>query len=162
MNTKKYYSCSFFGHSEIEISDKLILSIEQKIESLILERQINVFYFGGFGKFDDLCYKIVSKLKNKYPKMVRVFCLTEEKHLNKLPKHLIGKEYENFEYFSLDYNYWYYKIYYRNKKIIENSDYIIFYVEKTINSGAFKALKFAKQIKKEYFNFATIKNCNDD
>ena len=38
--------------------------------------------------------------------------------------------------------------------MIKKSDFIMFYVEKTENSGAFKAMQFARKIKKNYINIA--------
>ena len=44
------------------------------------------------------------------------------------------------------------RIYYRNCAMIDKSDIVIFYAEDRENSGDYKALKYAKQKKKLYFN----------
>ena len=155
MNVSLGKSCSFFGHRKIVIDDNLINFLHQHIEWLIING-FDTFYFGGFGEFDDLCYIIVSKLKKEYSHIKRIFCLSDRKHLNpkKRPSYLNAEEYEDFLYFELDFDYWYQRIYFRNCEIIKNSDYIIFFVTNTENSGANKALDFAKKIKKNYINTA--------
>ncbi|MBR2449570.1 MAG: hypothetical protein IKB30_05585 [Clostridia bacterium] len=144
--------CSFFGHRKIEDNfskDKLFSVIEDTIK-----RGYDTFLFGGFGEFDDLCFEIVNRLKGKYEHIKTVYCLENERFLSadKRPKYLTQKGYDEFVYFELDFNYWYTKIYYRNCEMIKNSDFIIFYALKKENSGAYKALKYAHKLKKEYLN----------
>ena len=146
-------TCTFFGHYKIEITDDLKHLLHTKIESLILDG-FSTFLFGGLSEFDDLCYKIVSLLKTKYSHIERVFCFYNEKDLAKPPKWTKDLEYDRFTYFPLSFNWWYKRIYFRNCEMILNSDYVIFYVSHEENSGAYKALKFAKQNKKEYSNVA--------
>ena len=65
-------SCSFFGHRKIEVNDTFVSNLKNLIEKLILEG-ITEFIFGSNSEFDDLCYQLVSKLKEKYPHIVRIF-----------------------------------------------------------------------------------------
>lgn len=158
VNTSLIKSCSFFGHSKIELSEELKIDLEKLIKRLVLEEKVRFFYFGGFGEFDDLCYEIVSKLKEKYNDIKRVFVLHDIRHkrADKRPKWISEQRYEDIIYFELKFNYWYTKIYYRNCAIIENSDYVVFYVNNFLNSGAGKAFSYAKKIKKAIFNIASI------
>ena len=128
------------------------------IEDLI-KKGFTVFLFGGFGEFDELCHKAVSRMKEKYPMIKRVYCLIEEKHLiaHKRPKYLRAEDYEEFTYFSPSFDYWYKRIYYRNCEMIEKSDYVIFYAENRKDSGAYKALKYATKCKKECINIFDLK-----
>ncbi|MBQ7348758.1 MAG: hypothetical protein IJW47_02060, partial [Clostridia bacterium] len=114
----------------------------------------DTFLFGGFGDFDAICHKTVTQLKNKHPYIKRVYCLTDQRFLNKnkRPKYLKDEDYEDFIYLPLDFDFWYTRIYYRNCEMIKKSNYVIFYVEERKNSGAFKALKFAIRNKTEYIN----------
>ena len=50
---------------------------------MIKSKGCHIFYFGEFGDFDDICYKIVSELKIIYPKIERVYVATDEKALRK-------------------------------------------------------------------------------
>lgn len=156
----KYKICSFFGHSEISITDDLKMRVRNKIENMIVKDNYGIFYFGGFSMFDELCYKIVSELKNKYPHLKRVFCLADPRHINvlKRPKWLREEEYEEYIYIDLKFDWYYTRIYYRNVEMINESDFVIFYFTNTKNSGAYKAYKYAIKKKKHCLNIAQEKN----
>jgi len=156
VNTSLTSTLSFFGHSELEITDKLKEDLKNLIIKLITQENFGVFLFGGFGKFDELAWEIVTDVKKEYPYIRRVFVLTEEKHLNRLkrPKYLLDEEFEEFVFFPLQYNGFNKRIYYRNVEMIKNSDKIIFYVKNTENSGANKTMNYAKKLKKNFINLA--------
>ena len=65
-------SCCFIGHRKIDITEKIIVKIESIIENLI-ENGVTTFYFGSKSQFNDLCLKIVTKLKGKYSNLYRVY-----------------------------------------------------------------------------------------
>lgn len=154
-----YKICSFFGHREIEITEDLVLKLTVFIEKLIVNKNFGIFYFGGFGMFDDLCYKIVSQLKQKYPYVKRIFCLSDPRHqrVSKRPNWLKNEEYEEYVYLELKYDYWYTRIYFRNCEMINRSDFVIFYAKENEDSGAYKALQHAIKNKKDFINFFNIK-----
>ena len=154
--------CSFFGHRQIMNTEWLRKRVTFLVERLIVEQGYAIFLFGGFGEFDELCYNIVSHLKEKYPKLQRIYCVHDEKYLleRKHPVYLRTTDYEEFIYLPLSFDYWYTRIYYRNCEMIERSDYIIFYTENRKNSGANKALEYAKRHKKEYANLFYERNDN--
>ena len=60
--------CSFFGHRDTEITNELYAMTAAEILRSV-ERGCRVFYFGGYGTFDDLCYTIVSKIKAERPEL---------------------------------------------------------------------------------------------
>lgn len=68
-----YKSCSVFGHKEIKINDELVDKLRNIFEKLILQENVRYFYFGGLGEFDELCHKIVTELKVKYPTLLVFF-----------------------------------------------------------------------------------------
>ena len=146
-------TCSVFGHSEIEITKELEGKLIATFEDLI-KQGCKYFYFGGFSEFDDLCHKVISKLKITYPHIQRIFCLSDPRHqrISKRPKWLKDEDYEEFIYLDLDFDWWYQRIYYRNCAMIDRSDIVVFYVEERENSGAYKAYKYAKQKKKTIIN----------
>lgn len=146
--------CSVFGHSKIEEDvDHLKSKLNEVFINLIEEKGVGIFFFGGFGDFDHLCWEVVTELIKKYPFVKRVYCLEDVRYLRprKRPKYLKDEDYEDFIYLDLDYNYWYTRIYYRNCEMIKQSDYVVFYIRNTENSGAYKAYKFARREKKEIF-----------
>ena len=154
MNTSlKYKSCSVFGHSNIEITKNLETKLFKTFDNLI-NQGYGFFYFGGFGMFDELCHKIISELKLKYNHIKRIFCLSDPRHLreNKRPKWLQTKDYEEFVYLDLDFDWWYQRIYFRNCAMIDRSDIVVFYVQQKENSGAYKTFKYAKHKKKLFLN----------
>lgn len=152
MNEEK--SCSFFGHRKINILSELLEKLKATVKELIEDGGVSVFYFGGFGEFDDLCWRVVTELKEKYCYIKRVFCLSDRRYLreSKRPRWLKDEDYEEFIYIELSFDWWYQRIYYRNVEIINRSDYIIFYAEEREESGAYKALKYANKCKKSIIN----------
>ncbi len=147
-------TCTFFGHKEIEITKELEVKLKKIIQDLILNKNYVYFYFGGFGMFDDLCHKVVSKLKIKHPYIKRIYCVSDERYLrvNKRPGCLKDEDYEEFVYLPLNFDYWYQRIYFRNIEMINQSDFIVFYVKNTLKSGAYKAFQYALKKKKDLIN----------
>ena len=146
--------CSFFGHAEIEITCELIKRLREKVLELI-EKGFSVFYFGGFGKFDDFCYEIVSDIKVEKPELniQRVYCVPQENLLSKINKYKKSwGEFEDYIFLTPTFYGWYKSIYFRNCAMIDASDFIIFYAEKRENSGAYKAYRYALSKKKELVN----------
>lgn len=72
----------FFGHRKIDVTDKLKTTLYKEIEKLIVNDEITTFLFGSKSQFDDLCYKIVSDLKNKYPNIQRVYVRAESEYID--------------------------------------------------------------------------------
>lgn len=145
-------SCAIFGHRDIEITDKLITDIKNCFIDLITNYNVWIFYFGGFGMFDDLCWQILTELKHStFPDLKRIYVCENQTFVDrphKRPKWVNSDNYEEIVYFALDFEYWYTSIYYRNIAIIDHSDFNIFYIRNTQNSGAYKAYKYAKKRKK--------------
>lgn len=153
-----YKTLAFFGHRKIVVTDTLIIKLRNLIERFIVSENFGYFYFGGFGDFDQLCYNIVSELKAKYPHIQRIYVYEDENFLRKKPKYLLHEEYEYFVYYEPKVKYWYYRILFRNFEIIDRSDYIIFFVNNKENSGACKAMNYAKSKKKSFVNLGNEKN----
>lgn len=145
--------CSFFGHRDVELTEELIERTKAEINKAVKDG-CRIFYFGGYGDFDDLCYKIVTDIKNEKPDLdiKRVFCVSKEKELRKLPSGVKREDYEEMIYPNLSFDYWYTSIYYRNCAMIDDSDKVIFYVEQRENSGAYKAYQYAMKKKKNIIN----------
>ena len=148
-------SCSCFGTTKLPITEEL----KQKAKAVILDllvKGFRIFYFGGFGEFDDMCYQIVSEFKEQYQDIHRIFCVADPRwtRISKRPRWLNEETYEEIVYLDLDFDWWYQRIYFRNCEMINRSDFVIFFAQEDNNSGAYKALKHAKLKKKEYINLA--------
>ena len=142
MENKK---CSFFGHREISLTKELYATVSAEIEKAV-DFGCRTFYFGGYGEFDGLCYKIVTELRAKNPALniKRVYCVPLESHLRKRVRYFNPEDYEETVYLKPAFDWWYKSIYYRNLAMIDDSDYIIFYADSIPSSGAYKAYKYAQ------------------
>lgn len=148
--------CSVFGHRGICVTEELQNELSICFEKLIKDGY-STFYFGGFGEFDDLCHKIITKLKIKYPHIRRVFILADPRYVNKKSDYLT-ENYEESIYLDMDFDYWYSRIYFRNVEMVKQSNFIVFYAFNKEKSGAYKILQYAKKAKKDYINFAEQTN----
>lgn len=146
--------CSFFGHRKVENAETVFKDVVNLVEKLIREKGYNIFLFGGFGEFDELCHNAITVLKERYPHIQRVYCVCDEKQLKKIKRcqSSFCKDYERTVYFAPTFDYWYTRIYYRNCEMIKQSECIIFYAKRQKDSGAYKALQYAIKYKKEYIN----------
>lgn len=140
--------CSFFGHRDIEITESLYARTHAEILNAV-DSGCRIFYFGGFGDFDELCYKIVTKIKEENPELQikRVYCVTQERYLRKRSRYFDPEAYDDVIYLVPSFEGWYKSIYFRNCAMIDESDFVLFYAEERENSGAFKAYKYAKKQK---------------
>ena len=72
----------FFGHRKIDATDGLMTALYKEIENLIVVDKIDIFLFGSKSQFDDLCYKVVTDLKSKYPNIQRVYVRAESEYID--------------------------------------------------------------------------------
>ena len=79
MGTDK--ACCFFEHRKINETPELIERITKEIKFLITENEVSIFYFGSKSQFDDLCHKIVTELKEKYPHIKRMYVRSAFQHI---------------------------------------------------------------------------------
>lgn len=137
-----------FGHRQIEITDELYATTTAEIMKSV-NLGCRVFYFGGYGEFDELCYKIVTSIKegNETLKIKRVYCVSQERYLRKTTRLFKRENYDDVIYLTPSFSGWYKSIYFRNCAMIDQSDCVIFYAEKRENSGAYKTYQYAKKKK---------------
>ena len=145
--------CSFFGHRSIELTDALCAALRAEILRAI-DFGCRVFYFGGYGEFDALCHQIVTEIREKHPDygIRRIYCVPQERDLRRVSGYFGREDYEEIVYLMPSFDGWYKSIYFRNCAMIDESDRIIFYVEKRQRSGAYKAYEYAKAKKKQIVN----------
>lgn len=82
MENDKLYTCCFFGHRKIKITNTLIGRLNKVIEKLIARKRVNTFLFGSKSEFNTLCLKIVTDFKEKYPYIKRVYVRAEYPYIN--------------------------------------------------------------------------------
>ena len=147
--------CSFFGHRDVTVSDELRARVTEAIRYAIDKLDCRIFYFGGYGDFDDLCYEIVTSIRESEPSLnlQRIYCVPLEQRLYKKDRYYTPEKYEDKIYISRSFNGWYKSIYFRNCSMIDESHSVIFYAEARENSGAYKAYQYAQKKKdKHVFN----------
>ena len=66
-------TCCFFGHRKIDETEELKNKLSEIIENLIVNENVDTFLFGSKSQFDDLCHKITTELKEKYPHIKRIY-----------------------------------------------------------------------------------------
>ena len=59
-------TCCFFGHRKINLTEDLKSKLRVTMEKLIVDEKVDMFLFGSRSDFDDLCYEIVTELKEKH------------------------------------------------------------------------------------------------
>ena len=126
--------CTFFGHRSIP--DKIEPTLRSTLIDLIKNHNVKHFYVGNRGGFDAMVLRILKKLSTEY--QINYYVVLA---------YLTGKNCENN---SVDTIFpegietvpKRFAISYRNKWMIEHSEYVITYVTHNVGSGAaqFKAL----------------------
>ena len=120
-------SCCFFGHRKIEYTKELENQIYENAEKLILNENVDTFYFGSKSEFDSLCHKAVTELKEKYPEIKRVYIRAEYPYINDSYEKYLLKDYEDTYFPQKVINAGRARYVERNQEMIDNSDFCIVY-----------------------------------
>ena len=150
-----YKVCAFIGHRKIEITEELVLKLTTIIEDLIVRKNVRQFLFGSKSEFNDLCYKVVTELKEKYPYIERIMytCSNEvcalgydrekwEKLCTQVKGQKIDVQYYDKECeFKNKYTSGKGSYVERNFSMIDDSDYCIFYFDENYEPSMRKASK---------------------
>ncbi len=146
---------SFFGHADRyyfkEEGQKILTLLEQ-----VVGNKPCYFYLGGYDIFDYFALKRCNKFISNHPNCKKYIVtpstnpafLVEHSSIVRLYDDLVfpagldnkAKKPETLE---------------RNKWVIENSDFIIFYVDHPYGI-AYKSFRFAKKLKKNFANISNI------
>ena len=149
---KKEKVCTFFGHADTPTNIKK--EIQKLIEDLILQNGVNTFYVGTNGNFDRMVQSVLIDLKKQYPNLE---CYTVLAYIPGI-KPEFDVAYEKLETlypdglekvpkrFAIDW---------RNKWMVQQSDYVISYVRHSFG-GAAKYMELAKRKKKIVYNLANL------
>lgn len=152
--------CSFFGHKDYQEDKELEARIKDKIVECVEKRMIYNFWLGGYGGFDRCCAKYVKDMKKLYPQIKSYLVLAYMRNKrDDYDKEYISKMFDGTIYPPLENIPLRFAISKRNKWIVDNSDYIIFYVNHSWG-GACKSFEYANKKNKNYINFGTKKSCD--
>ena len=125
----KYYTACFFGHRKIDKTPELIERLTKAIEVLITEKGVNVFYFGSKSEFDDLCHKVVTELKEKYPHIKRIYVRSAFQHIPDWYENGLLQYYEDTYFPEYMENAGKASYVERNQEMINKSDYCFVYYD---------------------------------
>lgn len=174
-------TCCFIGHRNATLSNQENDFLYSTIEDLI-KKKVSIFLFGSKSNFDTICYKIVTQLKNKYLNIKRIIytCKSETAFIestsqekNELLQKLNGAFYfEKIHKSDTDFKFRKNSYIERNKAMIKNSDYCVFYFNNDylpINknnennqtkSGTALAFSYANKLNKKIINIYELKQSN--
>lgn len=128
MDESKAYTCCFFGHRKIEITT-LTEALFRTIENLIVTKNADTFLFGSKSDFNDLCYKIVTALKDIYPHIKRVYVRAEFPYINDGYKNYLLQSYEDSYFPPQMINAGKASYVERNREMIDNSAFCVIYYD---------------------------------
>ena len=129
MEDIKLYTCCFFGHRKIKETDELKSKLYNEIETLITYKKVHTFLFCSKSQFDDLCYKIVTELKEKYQHIKRIYVRAEFPYIDDSYKNYLLESYEDTYYPSKMIDAGKAAYVERNYEMINNSRYCICYYD---------------------------------
>ena len=151
------HTCCFIGHRKIEITEDLKNRLQRIIEILIQKNAVDTFLFGSKSDFNSLCFEIVTKLKEKYPYVKRIFVRAEYAFINDSYKEYLLEKYEDTYYPNQVLGAGKSSYIKRNYEMIQKSRFCVFYYldscKPSYKSGTKIAFDYAKKLKKELFQF---------
>ena len=91
-------TCCFFGHRTINVTTELKVKLNKIIKKLIIENNVDTFLFGSKSQFNNLCYEQVTKIKEKYPHIKRIYVRAEYSIINETYEDYLLENYEDTYY----------------------------------------------------------------
>ena len=125
----KENTCCFFGHRKIAKTEELKNKLYEIIEKLIVNEKIDTFLFGSKSEFDDLCHKIVTELKEKYPHIKRIYVRSAFQHIPDWYEDSLLQHYEDTYFPEHMENAGRASYVERNQEMINKSDFCIVYYD---------------------------------
>lgn len=137
-------TCTFFGHRDTPKKKEDIL--KSTIVDLIEKNGVNCFYVGNQGNFDNMVIQTLKTLADNYSiKCYIVLAYMPRKKEKDFPFNTILPE--GIEKIPRRF-----AIVFRNKWMIDNSDFVVTGVKHNISSGAAKAKSYAEKKGKTVVN----------
>ena len=91
-------TCCFFGHRTINETAELKSKLYKIIEKLIVDENVDTFLFGSKSCFNSLCLEVVTKIKEKYPHIKRIYVRAEYPYIDEPYKKYLLQSYEDTYY----------------------------------------------------------------
>jgi len=163
----KTNTCCFIGHRKFYGTDETKSELYEIVEKLIVEEKVDTFFFGSKSEFNTISLNIVTKLKEKYPHIKRIYVRAEYQYISEDYKRYLLQNYEDTYYPEKIRGAGKAAYIERNFEMINNSHFCIFYYDelfapakyKNIKSGTKIALKYARNQGKEIINLGKLTYC---
>ena len=151
-------TCCFFGHRTINETEELKTKLCEAVEDLITNKNVDTFLFGSKSRFDELCLEVVTKIKEKYPHIKRIYVRAEFPVISDEYKTYLLKSYEDTYYPERLVGAGRAIYVERNREMIDGSRFCIVYCDgeneyKTRKSGTKIAMDYALKKGKEIICF---------
>ncbi len=91
----KERACCFIGHRNIKDTPTLRRRLSAIAEALIQDDGIDTFLFGSKSQFTSLCYEIITRLKDKYPHIRRIYIRAETPYIDTAYREFLSAHYED-------------------------------------------------------------------
>lgn len=146
-----YNSCCFIGHRHVENKTDICKLTKLCIKNILTANEnLKNFYFGSRSAFNEICLQIVTELKNKYPNLIRIYVRAEYEFISQEYENNLLQIYDKTFYSTKAKNANRLAYIKRNEEIIDSSDICVFYyTNKTLRSGTYIALNYAKKHNKK-------------
>ena len=150
-------TCCFIGHRKIYEDEVLISDLYETVEKLIVEEKVDTFLFGSKSRFNTICLEVVTKIKEKYPHIKRVYVRAEYPYINEDYKKFILENYEDTYYPEKICGAGSAVYVERNYEMINNSHFCVIYYNKDIapksrKSGTKIAFEYATKLGRQIIN----------
>ena len=148
----------FIGHRKIEEGEELRQKLTDIITSLTGKEKADTFLFGSKSEFNDLCYEVVTELKNKYPHIRRIEVRASNEYLPQMYLDITLKFYEETVFPESVGGAGYRSYIKRNQAMIDMCDILVTYFDKDYQlpagktSGTMKAVEYALKKNKRIIN----------
>ncbi len=159
----KYHTCCVFGHSLITETEELKTNLYDIVEKMILNENVDTFLFGSKSCFNDFCLDLVTKIKEKYPHIKRIYVRAEYPYISEHYKSYLLESYEDTYYPEKIIGAGRAIYIKRNYEMINNSQFCIVYYDEQnspVNrkSGTRIALDYAIKKGKHVIKLPILKN----
>ena len=133
-------SCFFIGHREVD--ERLLPTLVNAVERLVVSEGVTCFYVGRYGGFDRVAATAVKQVKQRYPEIILMLVLPYHpaEHPVETPCGFDGTYYpEGMETVPRRF-----AIVQANKHMVENVDWLIAYVRHGASNSK-RILEYAKK-----------------
>ena len=122
-------TCCFFGHRDFLETEELKNLLFRIVENLILNKNVDTFLFGSKSKFDKTCLEVVTKLKEKYSHIKRIYVRASYQHIDDKYKNYLLETYDDTYFPQRVQNAGKASYVLRNYEMIDNSTFCLCYYD---------------------------------